>query len=70
MAEGRSRSEWGHTSSVLCLMANLNRDPKATPRPFTPADFDPHEKARAAAPAKVTMGEVKDILMGLRPAKN
>lgn len=41
MAEGRSRSLWGHTSSVLCLLANVNRDPKKT-RAYRPADFDPH----------------------------
>jgi len=26
MAEGRSRVAWGHTSSLLCLIANVNRN--------------------------------------------
>lgn len=41
MAEGRNRAHWQHTSSVLALLANAHRDPKKTPRPFKPSDFDP-----------------------------
>ena len=41
MAEGRGRAAWAHTSSVLALIANVNRDPKRQ-RPFRPADFDPY----------------------------
>ena len=39
---------WRHTSAVMALIANVNRDPKKG-RPLAPADFDPHsndEKAR------------------------
>ena len=43
MAESRSQEEWRHTSSVLALIANVNRDPKKTP-PFRPRDFDPHSQ--------------------------
>ena len=46
MAEGRSRAEWSHTSSVLALIANTNRDKKRKPTPFVPADFDPWSKNR------------------------
>ena len=42
MAEGRGRDEWGRMSSLLALVANVNRDPKHT-RAFTPADFNPYE---------------------------
>ena len=41
MAEGRDRAQWRHTSAVMALVANVNRDPKKG-RPFEPADFDPH----------------------------
>lgn len=47
MAEGRSREAWGHTSHLLCLIANVNRDPKKS-RPFRPEQFNPH-----AAPKRV-----------------
>jgi len=41
MAEARARDHWAHTSSILALVANVNRDPKKT-RPFKPSDFDPY----------------------------
>ena len=42
MSEGDSRMRWSHTSAVLALIANVNRDAKKRPRPFQPSDFDPH----------------------------
>jgi hypothetical protein len=49
MAEGRSREAWEHTSSILAMIANVNRT-KSTSRKFTPLDFDPYraEKKREA----------------------
>ena len=41
MAEGRGRECWAHTSTILALIANANRDPRKT-RPFNPGDFDPY----------------------------
>ena len=46
MAEARGRANWAHTSTVLALLANANRDPKKT-RAFRPSDFDPFETRRA-----------------------
>ena len=48
MAEARARDNWAHTSAVLALIANVNRDPKKT-RPFKPADFDPYAAKRTEA---------------------
>lgn len=45
MAEGRGRDEWGRMSSLLALVANVNRDPKRTSA-FKPADFNPYESGR------------------------
>ena len=45
MAEGRCREAWTHTSMVLALVANVNRDPKKT-RPLRPADFNPYAAAK------------------------
>ena len=42
MAEAKGRDAWAHTSAVLALIANVNRDPKKTPA-FQPADFDPFQ---------------------------
>ena len=44
MAEGKQRHTWIHTSSLLALIANANRDPKKT-RAFKPSDFDPYVKS-------------------------
>jgi hypothetical protein len=46
MAEARGRANWAHTSTVLALLANVNRDPKRT-RAFKPSDFNPFETRRA-----------------------
>ena len=40
MAEGRAKDQWQHTSSLLALIANVNRDPKKT-QEFKPSDFNP-----------------------------
>lgn len=66
MAEGRSRSLWGHTSAVLCLLANVNRDPKKT-QPFKPSDFDPHMQAKKPKekPIKVSMRELHAMMPDL-----
>ena len=53
MAEAKSREAWAHTSVMLALTANCHRDPKKT-RPFTPADFNPHERGRRKATASTT----------------
>ncbi|MBM4019873.1 MAG: hypothetical protein FJ288_16385 [Planctomycetes bacterium] len=53
MAEARGRDEWGRMSSLLALLANVNRDPKRT-RPFKPADFNPYEVRR---PGGVPLGK-------------
>lgn len=64
MAEGRGRQSWAHTSALLALIANVNRDPKKT-RPFKPSDFDPY-----SAKDKRDLGvEVKDMAV-LRDAFN
>lgn len=40
MAEGKSKDAWQHTSAILALIANVNRDPKKT-KLFKPSDFNP-----------------------------
>lgn len=45
LTEGAQRDRWRHTSAVLAMMANVNRDPKKT-KAYKPADFDPFEAPR------------------------
>ena len=65
MAEGRSRSTWSHTSTVLAMIANVNRDPKKSD-PFRPSDFDPHAAKPKGEKPKLRMADVKGLLMGAK----
>jgi hypothetical protein len=68
MAESRSQAEWSRTSAIMCLIANVNRDPKRKSTPYKPSDFNPYIASSQSKPklmAKVKMSEVKDLLMGL-----
>ena len=56
MPEARERESWAHTSVILTLIANVNRDPMKT-RPFKPSDFDPYS-AKDGRDAAI---EVKDM---------
>ena len=40
MARAKRREDWAHTSALLALIYNANRDPKRT-EPAKPQDFDP-----------------------------
>ena len=52
MAESRQRDAWDHTSAVLCMLYNANRDPKKT-RAATPQEFHPlRRKGRSGIPLK------------------
>ena len=42
MAEGREEREWARTSALLALVANVNRDTKKRPKPYTPDEFNPY----------------------------
>lgn len=40
MAQARQRGEWDRAAHLMCLLANLHRDP-GKGRSYTPADFHP-----------------------------
>jgi hypothetical protein len=42
--EGKRRYDWEHTSSLICIHAEINRDRKKRSRPFEPWEFSPVEK--------------------------
>jgi hypothetical protein len=45
MADARNRAEWGRASSIMALIANVNRDPKKG-RALKPKDFHPFYSSR------------------------
>ncbi|MCC7408661.1 MAG: hypothetical protein IT442_11365 [Phycisphaeraceae bacterium] len=67
MAEGRSRQEWSHTSTILAMLANTHRDPRKS-RPFKPRDFDPYARIdqRDEAIAIDDLGVLKQAFMQMR----
>ena len=60
MSEGKSRENWQHTSAILCLIANVNRDPKKS-RPYRPSDFNPYESRKYSDAVVVTKDNI-DVL--------
>lgn len=50
MAEARRSDQWDHTSSILALTANVNRDPKRQSRPFAADDFHPFRQQSSGIP--------------------
>lgn len=63
MAEAPQRADWARTSSLMSLIANLDRDPKKR-RPFSASDFDPFHARRAGRrpTGKITATELEQIL--------
>jgi hypothetical protein len=68
MAVHRSEQQWAHTSSILAMIANVNRDPKKTPA-YKPDDFNPHVKRRKqqAPLPKVGIEILKMVFVDNRP---
>ncbi len=65
MAESRRRESWSHTSAMLALVANVNRDPKKT-RTFKPSDFDPTVGSGKAAVKTKDLRILKRIFVDRR----
>ncbi|MGE4300389.1 MAG: hypothetical protein AB7F40_02175 [Victivallaceae bacterium] len=62
MAEGRGKMEWGRTSCLMALVANILRDPKKS-KPVKPADFNPYlQKAKPVQ--RVNIAQLKTMLGG------
>lgn len=64
MGDSRVRLMWSHTSAILCLIANVNRDPKKTSA-FKPSDFDPTAKRREGSRPSVKISDLKHLLKDL-----
>ena len=60
MAEGRGRLEWGQTSCLMALVANILRGPKKS-KPVKPGDFNPYlQKAKPVM--KITMAQLRGMI--------
>lgn len=62
MVRGRSEFFWGHTASIMWLLAEVNRDHDKRSTPYTPDTFNPYrQKAKSELP-KVKMKDLKNIV--------
>jgi len=61
MAEGLGRERWAHTSALMALLANVNRDPKKG-RAFRPSDFDPYSRNDRRIACKEDLAMLREAL--------
>ncbi len=70
MAEARQHDLWNYASSVMALLANLQRDPKKG-RALKPQDFHPLVSGRPApsetTPIKADLSILKTVFVDNRP---
>ena len=59
MAQAAGRAAWAHTSAILAMIANANRDPKKKPTPFRPDDFSPYGGKRARSGIRLEAGNIE-----------
>jgi len=46
----QDRRMWNHTSTIMAMMANVNRDRRRQPKPYRPDDFHPYEYQKQPDP--------------------
>ena len=66
MAESRSKDNWNHTSAVLALIINVNRDPKRHGA-VSPKELNPHEKKAKTVLKGEDLRILKDVFVNRRP---
>lgn len=59
MLQGCRREAWSHTGQILCLLANIHRDPQKRRQPFEPDEWNPY--AERKAPTKLTPEQEQQI---------
>jgi hypothetical protein len=69
MAEGRSRMLWDHTSALIWITAEINRDRKKRPTPYSPADFHRHLLGSKRDRAHVSVEQLTDEIMMVAESK-
>ena len=65
MAEAHRKEAWQHTSTIIATLANIHRDPKKKPKPFSPSDFQPVPKP-LAQPVKADIQLLKQVFVERR----
>lgn len=69
MSRGRAKAEWGRMSSLMALIANVNKPPGA--RKARPDDFNPMAARRKAPPMGAKeLVDTMGALLGVRRLEN
>jgi hypothetical protein len=60
MADAREKDNWNHTSSLLAMLFNINRDPKKQ-RAISPEVFNPYITHKAKKDPRMAFAFMKNI---------
>jgi hypothetical protein len=61
MAEAKRQHDWNVASTIMALMAEMNRDRKRRRKPFKPDDFNPYAERKPIV-AKGTVEQAASML--------
>ena len=61
MAETKRQHDWNVASTIMALMAEMNRDRKKRRKPFKPDDFNPYAEQKSIV-AKGTVEQAASML--------
>ena len=68
MVEEQQDNWWDHTASIMAIIAEVNRDKKKNPTPFTAAKFHPRKAKQKPLPTEqVDLKILKSIFVERRP---
>lgn len=63
MAETHRSEAWQHTSSIIATLANIHRDPKKKPRPYSARDFQPGPPAKESPKPMADISVLKAVFV-------
>ena len=63
MADARRREAWSHTSFLLSMLANVHRNTKKKPRPYSPNDFNPFTNKSSHQTPKADIRILKQVFV-------
>lgn len=68
MVEEQQDNLWDHTASIMAIIAEVNRDKKKNPTPFTAARFHPRKAKQKRPPVEqVDLKILKAIFVDRKP---
>ncbi len=69
MAESRGKDNWNHTSSLLAMLFNVNRDPKKQ-KAVLPETFNPYVVRKPKKDTRLAFEFMKELWVGTTDSDN